>query len=186
MSTLHVDYQAGPDTSCCSQQSAFQILLTCHEHIGQRLGTLEEVGRSLLEAELFNEHHLACLCDVLAFLDTAIPIHSADEEQSLFPRLKALPEFAGHPGATPMDCMEAEHAQHAELKAQLKAAIVKRNPAAAGRCAMTLAGEYRSHIQKEEEVLYPMATEMLTEGAVLDAMTEEMRERRREAGLLSC
>ncbi len=175
-----------PDAERCAHGQAFEILSTCHEHIGERLGALEEVGRALRDAPELEQQHLATLGEVLAFLDTAIPIHSADEEQSLFPRLRALPTFAGAVGDTPMDCMEAEHIEHGDEKARLKAAIVTRDAGAVGRHAIALANAYRSHIAKEEEVLYPMARQLLTDPAAIADMTEEMRARRREAGLLKC
>lgn len=185
MSTMHVLTHDDLDTDCCSHKLAFEILSTCHEHILERLTTLEAVGRDLVDSTEITEVHLAQLGDILAFLDTAIPIHSADEEQSLFPRLRDRPPFVGVEG-TPMDCMEAEHVNHGQLKARLKVAIVKRNAAAAGRYALEMAGEYRAHIQKEEEILFPMAREIITDAATIDAMTREMRARRREVGLLNC
>ena len=176
---------AAPDASACAHQSAFEILSTCHEHIGERLAVLETVGRELGSGVEFGESQLARLGDVLAFLDTAIPIHSADEEQSLFPRLRTRPPFAGVEG-TPMDCMEAEHQEHTALRARLKAAVVKRDVPAVSRAALAIASEYRSHIAKEEDILYPMAREVLTDPAEIEAMTGEMRTRRKEAGLLGC
>ena len=174
-----------PDAACCAHKSAFEILSTCHEHIQERLLILELVGRELTDAEQIQDSHLARLGDVLAFLDTAIPIHSADEEQSLFPRLRLLPPFAGSEG-TPMDCMQAEHVDHRELLARLKLAITQRDAAAAGRWAIQICSEYRSHIGKEEEVLYPMARELLSDPNELARMAEEMLERRKKVGLLSC
>lgn len=171
--------------SCIAHSDAFAILSHCHEHILEKLDVLEGVGRELIESPDLQDRHLARLGEVLAFLDTAIPLHSADEEQSLFPRLRALPPFFGIDG-TPMDCMEAEHVEHAALKARLKVAIVKRDAEAAGRCALTMTAAYRDHIAKEEEILFPTARLTLTDPAILETMAEEMRARRREVGLLDC
>jgi len=186
MSTLHPRVAPAPDAQACAHGGPFEILSTCHEHVGERLTLLEETARSLSDADELTERDLARLGDVLAFLDTAIPIHSADEEETLFPRLRACAPFAGATGGTPMDCMESEHVEHGEGKARLKAAIVKRDVAQIGHLARTLAAAYRDHIAKEEEILFPMARELLTDPALLDAMADEMRRRRREAGLLSC
>jgi len=175
-----------PDAQVCAHADAFGILLACHEHIGERLVILEETGRDLARAETLDEHHLARLCDVLAFLDTAIPIHAADEEQTLFPRLRAHPTFRHATGSTPMDCMESEHEEHAAAKAALKAAIVKRDVTGMARRALALVTAYREHIEKEEQVLFPMARELLADPTVVDEMTHEMRARRRAAGLLGC
>ena len=174
-----------PDTQCCSQLDAFSILSTCHEHIGERLDALARIGRDLSASGSFGEPQMAGLGDVLAFMDTAIPIHSADEEQTLFPVLRRQPAFAGTDG-TPMDCMEAEHEDHGRLLAGLKAAIVKRDATAAADLIQRIVNAYRDHIRKEEEVLYPMARHLLSDAAVIAGMTEDMRARRRQAGLLSC
>jgi|GEM_PF-924196 len=174
-----------PTGACVSQLSAFEILCHCHDHIGQRLNDLDAVGQELLDGAALGEPQLAALGAVLAFLDTAIPIHSADEEQSLFPRLREQPMFAVAQG-TPMDCMEHEHVEHAALKVTLKRAMMQNDAQLAGRCARGMVADYRTHIRKEEDILYPMARELLTDPHVIDAMTEEMRARRREAGLLGC
>lgn len=186
MSTMHSPITPAPDAQVCAHADAFGILLACHEHIGERLAILEQTGRDLADADALTEHHLARLCDVLAFLDTAIPIHSADEELTLFPRLRALPTFRRATGGTPMDCMEAEHVEHAAAKAALKAAIVKRDVMGVARRALALVAGYREHIAKEEQVLFPMARDLLDDPAVVDEMTHEMRARRRAAGLLGC
>jgi hemerythrin-like domain-containing protein len=172
-----------PDTRCCQEHDAFGILHDCHEHILQRLALLDATAAELPTRGL-SEHTLAALGDVLAFLHTAIPIHSADEEQTLFPRLRSA---AGGPtGHTPMDCMEQEHRAHAEQIAQLERAIVRRDLAAVARAARAIVRDYRSHIEREEEVLYPWARELLAAPDTVTAMTAEMRRRRVQAGMLSC
>ena len=179
------DPLSAPDGSCCSQLSAFEILTTCHEHILEKLAVLDRVGQELQKSEQIDDSHLARLGEVLTFLDKAIPIHSADEEVSLFPRLRELAPFAGAEH-TPMDCMESEHVGHGEQKAQLKAAMDQRDAAKAGRYALNMVREYRTHIRKEEDILYPMARELLTDADTIATMTEEMRGRRTKAGLTGC
>ncbi|MFT7464536.1 MAG: iron-sulfur cluster repair protein YtfE (RIC family), partial [Pseudohongiellaceae bacterium] len=110
---------------------------------------------------------------------------SADEEQSLFPRLRAQPPFA-NAESTPMDCMESEHVGHGDLMAKLKLAVVKRDAAKAGHWAVSIVREYRTHIRKEEDILYPMARELLIDPAEIAIMTEEMVTRRKKAGLIGC
>lgn len=204
---------AGPaGTACCGHHDAFAILHDCHEHILERLARLETLGRELCGSlggapgraagnasgnasgsapgqapggpSGLTEHQLAVLADVLTFLDTAVPMHSADEEQTLFPRLReSVGPAAGH---TPMDCMEEDHVQHKAMLAGLKRAVVRRDPLATGRAALAIVTEYRNHIGKEEEVLFPWARETLTGAAVVAAMTQEMRQRRAAAGMLTC
>jgi iron-sulfur cluster repair protein YtfE (RIC family) len=174
---------AVPATGCCSHHNAFAILHDCHEHILERLARLEGLGRELLRATALEDRHFAVLGEVLAFLHTAIPIHSEDEERTLFPRLRAKQPTPGH---SPMDCMEREHIEHRAQLATLERAVVKRDAAAVARAALGIVASYREHIGKEEEVLYPWAREVLGEANVLGAMASEMRERRVVAGLIGC
>ena len=85
-----------------------------------------------------------------------------------------------------MDCMEQEHRAHAEQIAQLERAIVRREVGAVARAAQAIVRDYRSHIEREEEVLYPWARELLAAPVTVTEMTTEMRRRRVQAGMLSC
>ncbi|HEX5012416.1 MAG TPA: hemerythrin domain-containing protein [Planctomycetota bacterium] len=173
-----------PEARCCGHHDAFAILHDCHEHILERLARLESLGRELTPATELKEAHLAVLGDVLTFLDTAVAMHSADEEKTLFPRLRqAMGPTAGH---TPMDCMEREHGEHQALLAGLKRAVVRRDAAAVAREALGVVGSYREHIGREEEVLFPWARRTLTDPVLVQRMTLEMRERRVAAGMLTC
>jgi len=175
---------AAPDASCYGRHDAFGILHDCHQHILERLTRLLAVAGDVESAGSLQERHLAGLGDVLAFLHTAIPIHSADEEVSLFPRLRtAVAPVGGH---TPMDCMEQEHVQHRAQLSRLERAIVRRDAQAVARAARAIVTDYRSHIEREEEVLFPWARELLAQPVMLAEMTAEMRHRRVEVGLLSC
>ena len=174
---------AAPEPKCCAHHGAFAILHDCHEHILERLARLEGLGQELQRAAALEERHLAVIGDVLSFLHTAIPMHSADEERTLFPRLRVAQPMLGH---TPMDCLEREHVDHAAQLARFERAVVQREPAAIARAALDMVASYREHIGKEEEVLFPWARELLGDPAIVQAMTREMRERRTAAGLLSC
>jgi iron-sulfur cluster repair protein YtfE (RIC family) len=162
---------------------AFGLLLHCHQHIEERLDVLETVARSLQEEACFTEHHLASLGDVIAFLDAAIPIHTADEENTLFPLLRRHPEFQTA-ASTPMDTVELQHRSHRAMRRSLDVGIVHRDPKATTNAALRMVVDYRHHMACEEEILYPVARKLLADQAVIDWMTEEMRARRRAAGLL--
>jgi iron-sulfur cluster repair protein YtfE (RIC family) len=174
-----------PEASACAHADAFGILQHCHEHIGQRLDLLETLVAALRSRGSFDEELLAGLGDVVTFLDIAIPIHTADEEQTLFPLLRQHPEFQQLTN-TPMDCMELEHHAHVDLRRALIVSIVRRDPLAVAEAGLDLVRSYREHIRKEEEVLYPLARKLLTDPAALSWMTAEMRARRKTAGLLTC
>lgn len=141
------------------------------------------MARSLQEEASFTEHHLASLGDVIAFLDAAIPIHTADEENTLFPLLRRHPDFAAAAG-TPMDTVESQHRAHRDMRRALDVGIIHRNPTGTTNAALRMVVDYRHHMACEEEILYPLARKLLADDAVIQWMTEEMRARRRAAGLL--
>lgn len=172
-----------PDPLSCSVGDAFEMLLHCHRHIQERLELLETVAHSLREESCFTDHHLASLGDVIAFLDAAIPIHTADEENTLFPLLRRHPDFADAV-ATPMDSIERQHRQHSDMRRSLDLGIVHRDADATTQAALRMVVDYRHHMACEEEILYPVARTLLDEEAVITWMTEEMRARRRAAGLM--
>jgi iron-sulfur cluster repair protein YtfE (RIC family) len=179
------DHAGTGKPTCNHGLDAFGILRSCHDHILERMTVLEGVAEDLARTGAFSDAILARLCEVLAMLDTAVPLHSADEEQTLFPVLRELPPFKGTEG-TPMDCMEGEHALHQGLMAVLKRSIMQKDASATCDAARLIVTEYRGHIEKENEILFPMAQQIVTNAATLDQMTAEMRERRRRAGLGSC
>ena len=143
------------------------------------------MARSLRDVQQFREEHLSAFGDIIAFLDTAVPLHTADEEQTLFPLLRKHPQFA-EATTTPMDCMEGDHRRHMDTRRTLDTVIVKRDVQGTVCCAMNIVASYREHMQKENDVLFPVARQMLTDPAVVAWMTEEMRGRRRAAGLIDC
>jgi hemerythrin-like domain-containing protein len=161
---------------------AFGFLDRSHRLVLQQLETLEQCARQLDGVEELPEPALALLGRAVASLDTIISIHKADEEQTLFPALENRPPFVGAQG-TPMHCMTEEHVLHQRLMADLKRALMRLDGGAARRAALAIVEEYRSHIAKEDQILFPMARQMLPEHAV-PALTEAMAARRRETGLL--
>jgi iron-sulfur cluster repair protein YtfE (RIC family) len=184
--TLGCPTAAPKPASTCAQRDAFGILAHCHEHILGKLAELEETSRALRREGAYSDALLARFCDALVFLDTAIPMHSADEEQSLFPRLRRCQPFTGRAGDTPMDCMESEHKQHQRLLAALKRALMQREVLGAADAAVAVVNEYRAHIGKENEVLFPWAKELLNDPAEVAVMTREMQARREAVSLKSC
>lgn len=118
--------------------------------------------------------------EVLAYLQRSAHRHVADEEQSLFPRLRA----AGVDTAL-LERIEAEHRDHERLHDRLACNIRswRTRPPAADTVAEldALAGElaagYAEHIRVEDSQLLPLVRSSLDQ-AQLDAVFTEMRDRR--------
>jgi hemerythrin-like domain-containing protein len=150
----------------------------CHRRIEERLQTLERVGPHLLDR---TAEALTALQAVFWFFDSSGATHTADEEESFFPRLAA--------NLTPEEQqflyeLEREHAQADAIYDSLKthvaqltnpptpAEVTRYNDLAAELCTL-----YRKHIKSEDARFPAIAARILTP-ADLDAISQEMKHRR--------
>lgn len=161
-------------------------ILACHEQIERRLVTLAHAAMTVA----FSEG--AMLADAAAALGYEVEVleaidrlHTEDEEESLFPRLRANLK----PDLSVLDPLMAslehqhqnEQAAFAKLKAAVKAlAAAGTQPSeAAGSCedlVRELAAVCGPHMALENESLLPLVRKALT-AADLDAVRAEMRQR---------
>ncbi len=163
------------------------LLQDCHGRILFFLGALEAVAKVLDCA--YDEAAARSLSTALQYFREAAPKHNADEEESLFPRLRRL----GHPQLDSirahLQALESEHQWaaplHAEVdrlgrqylaKKQLSAAEIEKFRAAVAQ----LAGMYRDHIRLEDELIFPAAARLLS-AAECAAIAREMAARRHPA-----
>lgn len=144
-------------------------LVACHRRIEQRLDTLERVGQHYdSRPEQAREALTACF----RFFDTNGLFHTQDEEESLFPRLRArlcAEELAY------LDRLERDHDEAHKLYSELKA-----GPADLPRLReliWRLCELYRRHIASEDEVLTELGRRLLT-AEELRQISQEMRRRR--------
>lgn len=158
--------------------SPIDHLNACHRRIEERLLTLERVGPHLLDK---SDEALTALQAVFWFFDSSGATHTADEEESFFPRLAA--------GLTPeeqqfLNDLELEHAQAEGIYDALKAHVagMSRPPSSTdveryNTLAASLCTLYRQHIQHEDSRFPAIAARVLTP-ASLDAISKEMKLRR--------
>jgi len=95
----------------------------------------------------------------LEFLESDVVAHFRIEEDVLFPELSRNSEIADGP----LRVMNAEHAAFRELLAAGKVARDSGVREGVTASARDLAGLLRSHIAKEDHVLFPMALDVLTD-----------------------
>lgn len=98
--------------------------------------------------------------EVATWLFEELKAHNEAEEEHLFPLLD--PMFGG--GHGPTHCMREEHRLLWDLTQMVLGDLrdgVAGNPDSTVRAATQLIGTLRSHIEKENNVLYPMAERML-------------------------
>jgi hemerythrin-like domain-containing protein len=160
------------------------LLTDCHRRIERFLEVLRPVVHEYAERPLDTRAESAVLTAKRYFADAA-PRHTADEEDSLFPRLRSAAAARSRP-CDAIARLEGEHDRadrlHARADELLEAwlrdlALPARDHAELGSLLDTLRELYRAHIHTEEAEVFPLAAELLS-GPDLAAMGSEMRARR--------
>ena len=163
-------------------ESAVDMLTACHD----RIRNFTSVVRKLAHAEgSAPEEIVAAAGGAHRYFTVALPLHEADEEESLRPRLMAssTPEI----GAA-LDAMTHQHEAIDDLIDRLLPLLVllgsnpSKLPEVHGElCTLSKAlGEvFDGHLQLEEGVIFPAAASML-DVAAQAAILQEMQERRKQ------
>jgi hemerythrin-like domain-containing protein len=158
------------------------MLHDCHRRIEQFLRVLGLVLESAAGRSLTAEETNAIQAS-LHYFRTGGPRHTADEEESLFPRLRSS-TAAG--ALAELDRLEADHHRAQQLHGDIDelftawieegrlASDDEQRLAAANR---ELAALYAAHIDMEEKVVFPHAAQALDADAIA-AMGQEFRQRR--------
>lgn len=149
------------------------------------LGTLvrlSEFGGRELDVEA-----RAALEASLKYFREAAPRHTADEEESLFPRMRRMKLVEVEEAIAKLDPLEKEHRRadllHAEVnecgsrwlaQGRLNASDAQRFQADLAE----LAGIYKEHIRIEDEIVFPVAGRLLP-AAEKAAIAREMEARRK-------
>ena len=144
-------------------------LMACHRRIEERLETLERAAAHL---ETHTEEALGAFRSAFAFLDSSGMLHTADEEESLFPRLMPALE----PGERSYIAgLEHDHTEAHRIYTELKASLDR--PTQVRHLVDRLCGLYRSHIASEDSVLQEYAQTHLTAEQLVE-IAREMKDRR--------
>ncbi len=160
------------------------LLSDCHRRIEMFLGSLEAVAK-LLDRPLAEEARRA-LASALRYFREAAPKHTADEEESLFPRLRRITHPEVQAALAELDALEKDHRWavplHDEVERLGQLALshghLSNTEAEAFREAVgKLAAMYRRHIQLEDRVVFPVAARLLP-AAEQAALAGEMARRR--------
>lgn len=151
-------------------------LMACHRRIEERLGMMERGAEAL---ETAREAALGAFRSAFAFLDTSGALHTADEEESLFPRLRPLMEMGERTYLAGLEHDHTEaHRMYADLKGLMGAPLETREWVERVRGLVErLVAHYRRHIASEDEVLQGYGRELLDAGALAE-IAAEMRARR--------
>ena len=155
------------------KRDALGMLDRSHVRLAERMEQLASAVAAMTGGTATDDDRES-LDDVMHYLDRGAARHVADEEQSLFPRLREHPDTEAL-----LTRITAEHRTHDDTLAALKR-VVQHLPAGTGMLsviAADLAKQYRSHIELEEAELIPMVKRLLS-AEQLDDVRTEMRSRR--------
>ena len=156
-------------------------LLACHRRIEERLDILEMAAFQLPNRR---EEALRAMGNVFRFFESNGTWHTADEEDSIFPRLRGRLDDAE---VQLLNGLEMEHRQVEVLYADVRdfyteLVTLPIGPAEAmieplQNSIMRLHELYRNHISKEDANLIPLIRKILDEDQ-LAIIAEEMKSRR--------
>jgi hemerythrin-like domain-containing protein len=159
------------------------LLSDCHRRIEQFLKVLIQVCETADGAPM-TPPQIAALQNALEYFRNSAPKHTADEEVSLFPRLRVSAD-----GRAALDCtaeLECDHQaanrDHQKVEALAQEWLSNRSLDAPQMREMQqalqrLAGMYARHIAIEDQELFPLAARVLQAEALAE-VGREMAERR--------
>jgi hemerythrin-like domain-containing protein len=176
LTTIH-----NPRTQTARPENAVDLLLGCHD----RIRHFTELALRMAEAHSAPANERAQVARaVLQYYTVALPLHEADEEESIYPRLRdALPSGVL---AEANDAMLVQHLEIDSLIAELVPMWrqLEDDPSQQVEFytelltrTQKLQRVWTSHLQLEEERIVPAIREYIT-GKDLAAIQKEMRARR--------
>ncbi|HZP22113.1 MAG TPA: hemerythrin domain-containing protein [Terriglobales bacterium] len=175
--------QISPAKSQPKTEDAVDLLTGCHDRIRHFTGVAVKLAHAL---DAPRDEVVQAAAGVHRYYTVSLPLHEADEEQTLRPRLDAIENEKLHHA---LAAMSYQHLAIDDLLERLLPllVLVRNNPdalAAAGgeMCSITKALDeiFRAHLQMEEEVIFPAIRSALPQ-AMQSEMLNEMQERRTQA-----
>jgi iron-sulfur cluster repair protein YtfE (RIC family) len=163
-------------------EDAVDLLLGCHQRIRHFTGVAIKLAHAQGAA---TEEIGQAAAAVHRYYSVSLPLHEADEDQTLQPRLRAV---ADEQVRHALLAMGEQHQVIDELIGRLLPllVLVRNNPGTLPEvggemCAIMKALEeiFRAHLQMEEEVIFPAIRQVLPESARAEIL-REMQERRKQ------
>lgn len=162
------------------------LLSDCHRRIERFLEILLTVAEREEERAGLSSAGREALATALRYFREAAPKHTADEEESLFPRMRQSGSAEVREALERLDRLEADHVRAGELHERADATIERWLQRGSleeveARELVPLLGElrglYQEHIELEDTVVFPLAGRTLDD-ASLAAVGREMAARR--------
>jgi hemerythrin-like domain-containing protein len=144
-----------------------RLLSDCHRRVEMFLNTLRAIGNTY---NLLDEEDARALENSLRYFRQAAPKHTADEEESLFPRLRQQLGSEDHPALVQLDRLEQDHRWAGPLHDEIEEIgalwIADRKISTHQHERFRSAVErlqkmYSDHIELEDAVLFPFSAQVL-------------------------
>src|ERR1039457_4999392 len=162
-------------------EDAVDLLVGCHQRIRHFTGVAAKLAHAQGAAP---DEVRQAAGNVHRYYSVSLPLHEADEDQTLQPRLR---DVADQPVRHALLAMSEQHQEIDELIERLLPllVLVTNNPDALAEvggemCSLTKALEeiFRAHLQMEEEVIFPAIRQVLPE-YVREEILRKMQQRRK-------
>jgi hemerythrin-like domain-containing protein len=163
----------------------FQLLSDCHRRVEMFLGVLGQLARS--RPSRLNQDQTGALERALDYFRDAAPKHTADEEESVFPRLRGLSSPQAGEAVRIIEKLESHHVD-ANLLHRMVDTLGRKwlgqgtldtdEMTAFAAHVSSLESMYREHIALEDQALFPLAETLLSPETAAE-IGREMAERRR-------
>jgi hemerythrin-like domain-containing protein len=164
-----------------------ELMMDCHRRIEHFLGVLRIVADRCCDGVLDPEARRA-LETALNYFHYAAPRHTADEEHSLFPRLRCSAGLAIRAAMVDLDQLESDHRQAAMVHSQVESigrgwlaggTLDPRRRLAFQSALAGLADTNARHIHLEDHSVFALASRVL-DPVQLAEVGREMKARRAE------
>lgn len=161
------------------------LLSDCHRRIERFLGALRSVCAARQGGAL-NPAELETLRRAREYFRVAAPRHTQDEEVSLFPQLRASADPRASAALDALARLEADHGVADQKHGEVDRLVTRwldsgaLDAAAVGELARLLdelQAIYRGHIALEDQEIFPLAAEVLSQQQIL-RVGGEMAQRR--------
>lgn len=144
------------------------LLSDCHRRVEMFLGLLVRVAEVMDRPT--TEETSRALESALHYFAQAAPKHTADEEESLFPRLRQIDDPAIRSAFAKLDKLEEDHRRAEPLHAEVERLGVQYRStgklsdaeiASFRNSVASLVTIYQQHISVEDELIFPLARRVL-------------------------
>lgn len=159
--------QIGMGVHGFSDPTAF--LSDCHRRIEMFIDSLEAVARVVSHPP--TEDTERALTSALRYFRESAPKHTADEEESMFPRLRQIQHLDAQSAIQKLEQLEDDHRAAAPLHATIeslgqlylsKGSLSLAEARDFAEAVASLKSLYRQHIKVEEQLVFPIAARLLS------------------------